>query len=177
MTTNPKLSTSRRATTKHYHALFVIAAVLILAMSRPVVAQNNHQRNNCSAANGIQGSWIFTIDRYTQGVSFSALMSFTDGGVVIATGSIGPPISPILGSWRCTGPNRFVATFFFYPVDPQGNAVATIKNNVTLHLDDQNQILGTGEGFVCDVYGQNCVNLQSPITLKGNFIVPEGVGD
>jgi hypothetical protein len=62
-------------------------------------------------------------------------------------------------------------------VDPQGNAVATIKNNVTLHLDDQNQILGTGEGFVCDVYGQNCVNLQSPITLKGNFIVPEGVGD
>jgi len=155
----------------------MMAALLPLAAPRPVVAQNNQQGNNSCAAKNIQGSWIFTIDLFTQGVTFPALMSFTDGRVVSATGSLGPPISPILGSWRCTGTNQFVATFFFYPLDPQGNGVAMIKNNVSLQLNDQNQILGTGEGFVCDLHGENCVNLQSLIHLKGDFITPQGAGD
>jgi hypothetical protein len=177
MATHSKLSTSRRATSKPHYALFVIAALLLLAVPGRAVAQNNHQENNCSGARDIQGSWIFTIDRFTQGVTFSALMSFTDGGVVIATGSIGPPISPILGNWRCSGPNRFIATFFFYPVDPQGNAVAMIKNNVSLHLNTRNQIRGAGEAFACDLHGENCVNAHLSIHLKGNFITPEGVGE
>jgi hypothetical protein len=36
------------------------------------------------------------------------------------------------------GTHRFVATFFFCPLDPQRNAVAMIKNNVSLHLDNRN---------------------------------------
>jgi hypothetical protein len=181
MATNSKLSTWRRATSNPHYALFVMAALLLLAVPGRAVAQNNHQENNCSGARDIQGSWIFTIDRFTQGVTFTALMSFTDGGVVLATGSLDrlppPPISPLYGSWKCTEPRRFVATFFFFAFDPQGNAVAMIKNNVSLHLNNRNQIRGTGEAFACDVHGENCVNVHSPIHLKGNFIVPEGVGE
>jgi hypothetical protein len=169
MATNSKLSTWRRATSNPHYALFVMAALLLLAVPGRAVAQNNHQENNCSGARDIQGSWIFTIDR------------FTDGGVVLATGSLDrlppPPISPLYGSWKCTEPRRFVATFFFFAFDPQGNAVAMIKNNVSLHLNNRNQIRGTGEAFACDVHGENCVNVHSPIHLKGNFIVPEGVGE
>jgi hypothetical protein len=184
MTTNSTLSTSPRTTSNH-HALFLMAALLLLAVPGPMIAQdiqqNNRQQNNSCGARNIQGSWFFTIDRVTQGVTFSALMSFTGGGVVLATGSIDrlppPPISPLYGSWKCAGPNRFVASFYFFAFDPQGNAVATIKNNVSLHLDDHNQMVGTGEAFACDVHGENCVNVHSPIHLKGNYIVPEGSGD
>src|SRR4051812_45446756 len=52
----------------------------------------------------IEGTWIFSIDRAPQGISFSALQSFTAGGVTVATGTIDrtppPPISPLYGSWR-----------------------------------------------------------------------------
>ena len=179
MTTNSKPSTSRHTTSNPHHALFVMAALLLLAIPKPIIAQDLQQHNrpeNNSCQRNMQGSWIFTIDRYTVGVTFSSLMSFADGGVVSATGSIGPPITPILGSWKCTGHNSLIATFFFYPLDAQGNSNATIKNNVSLHLDDQNQMVGSGSGFVCDVHGENCVGIP-PIHLKGKFIVPEGSGD
>jgi hypothetical protein len=174
MTTNSTLSTSKPTKRNPHHTLLVMAALLILAVSGSVPAQNLQQNNN-SCLKGMQGSWIFTIDRFTQGVTFSALMSFADGGVISATGSIGPPISPILGSWKCTGPNSLVATYFFYPLDAQGNSNATIKNSASLHLDDQNQMVGTGSAFVCDVHGENCFSIP-PIHLTGKFIVPEGSG-
>ncbi len=175
MTTDSKPPISSRTKSNLHHALFVMAALLILAVPGSVPAENL-QQNNSSCQKSMQGTWIFTIDRFTQGVTFSALMSFADGGVISATGSIGPPISPILGSWKCTGPNSLVATFFFYPLDAQGNSNATIKNNVSLRLDDQNQMVGTGAGFVCDVHGENC-NSVPPIHLTGKFVVPEGSGD
>src|SRR5689334_25167186 len=59
----------------------------------------------------IEGTWILTIDRVSQGFSFSALQSFTAGGVTLATGTADrtapPPISPLYGSWRRTGHNRY----------------------------------------------------------------------
>jgi len=174
-TTNSKLSTSRRTKHNLHHTLLVMAALLILAMPGSLPAENIQQSNN-SCQKNMQGTWIFTIDRYTQGVTFSALMSFADGGVISATGSIGPPISPILGSWKCTGHDRLIATFFFYPLDAQGNSNATIKNNVSLHLDDQNQMVGSGSAFVCDLHGENCIDVP-PIHLTGRFVVPEGAGD
>jgi hypothetical protein len=52
----------------------------------------------------IEGTWILTIHRVNQGIDFSALQSFTAGGVTVATGTIDrtppPPISPLYGSWR-----------------------------------------------------------------------------
>ena len=175
MTTNSKLSTSKPTMRNLHHILLVMTALLILALPGSVSAQNLQQNNN-SCLKGMQGTWIFTIDRFTEGVTFSSLMAFADGGVISATGSIGPPISPILGSWKCTGPNSLVASFFFYPLDAEGNSNATIKNNVSLHLDDQNQMVGTGSGFVCDVHGENCFSVP-PIHLTGKFVVPEGSGD
>ena len=175
MTTNSKPSTSRRTKPNLHHTLLVMAALLILALPASVLAENPQQNNN-SCQKNMQGTWIFIIDRYTQGVTFSALMGFAEGGVVSATGSIGPPISPILGSWKCTGHNRLIATYFFYPLDAQGNSNATIKNNVTLHLDDQNQMVGSGTGGVCDVHGENCISIP-PIHLTGKFVEPEGAGD
>ena len=175
MTTNSQLSTSRCTKLNLYHTLLVMAALLLLAMPGSILAQNPQQNNN-SCLKDMQGTWIFVIDRFTQGVTFSALMGFADGGVISATGSIGPPISPILGSWKCTGPKSLVATFFFYPMDAEGNSNATIKNSVSLHIDDQNQMVGTGSGSFCDVHGENCVGIP-PIHLTGKFVVPEGSGD
>src|SRR5215467_5556955 len=89
----------------------------------------------------IEGTWIFTIDRVSQGFSFSALQSFTAGGVTLATGTVDrtppPPISPLYGSWRRTGRNSYSAAICFFAFDPAGNAVAMIKTIETFQMVDK----------------------------------------
>jgi hypothetical protein len=81
---------------------YLAAAALAIALIAP--AANSQQRDHSGLAARIEGTWILKIQRVTQGDTFSALQSFTAGGVTLATGTIDrtppPPISPLYGSWR-----------------------------------------------------------------------------
>jgi hypothetical protein len=160
--------------------LLLASALLALGSGGTCSAQiGNDERTGLSAP--IEGTWIFRIHRVTQGITFTAFQSFTAGGVTLATGTIDrtppPPISPLYGSWRRTGHNRYVATISFFAFDPAGNAVAMIKNNETFHIVDDSHLSGIGEAFACDTNGENCVDVASPITITGERVVPEGVAE
>ncbi|HSU31727.1 MAG TPA: hypothetical protein VLJ11_10875 [Bryobacteraceae bacterium] len=157
---------------------FALVAVLLGHIS-PALAQSEVAESKGGQASRIEGTWIVTVDRINEGVTFTALQSFAGGGVALATGSIDrtppPPISPLYGSWKRTGPNRVDVTINFFAFDPLGNAVAMIKNNETFHLDGPNELKGSGAAFACDPHGENCVSAGSPIRITGKRLIPEGV--
>jgi hypothetical protein len=125
----------------------------------------------------IEGTWIFAIDRVSQGFSFSALQSFTAGGVTLATGTVDrtppPPISPLYGSWRRTGRNSYSAAICFFAFDPAGNAVAMIKTIETFQMVDKDNLTGSGTAFACDIHGDSCVDANLPITITGKRLIAE----
>lgn len=125
----------------------------------------------------IEGTWILMIDRVSQGFSFSALQSFTAGGVAVATGTVDrippPAISPLYGSWRRTGHNRYSVAICFFAFDSAGNAVAMIKTPEALHMVDSDNLTGSGTALACDIHGDNCVDTNSPITITGKRLIAE----
>jgi hypothetical protein len=46
------------------------------------------QEQGSALAAPIEGTWIVQVHRVTQGVTFTALQSFTAGGVTLATGTL-----------------------------------------------------------------------------------------
>ena len=73
--------------------------------------------------------------------------------------------------------NSYAATICFFAFDPAGNAVAMLKTNETFQLTDDNNLVGSGTGFVCDIDGDNCVNAGLPITLTGKRVIAQGASD
>jgi hypothetical protein len=160
---------------------------LVTGLSSMAHAQNERSASGFEAARvdenqarlvaPIEGTWILTIDRVSQGFSFSALQSFTAGGVTVATGTVDrippPPISPLYGSWRRTGHNRYSVAICFFAFDPAGNAVAMIKTPETFQMVDKDNLTGSGTGLACDIHGDNCVDLNSPITITGKRLIAE----
>lgn len=63
----------------------------------------------------IEGSWVFAITRINDlPASFTAVASFTAGGVLLATGSNDhlnspSPVSPLYESWRRAGDNLYIS--------------------------------------------------------------------
>src|SRR5260370_37023952 len=80
------------------------ATKLVLALALFAVGIGGMSSIARAEESPIEGTWILTINRVNEGISFSALQSFTAGGVTLATGTIDrtppPPISPLYGSWR-----------------------------------------------------------------------------
>jgi len=158
----------------------LMIAGLLSVTSSPVFAQfESHESSADHKEASIEGTWLVTVDRINQGVKFTAFQSFTAGGVALATGSIDrtppPAISPIYGSWAQTGRNRIDVTIFFFVFDPNGKALFLIKNNETFHLRDANHLTGSGDAFMCDLQGENCTALGSPIQITGKRIIPESI--
>jgi hypothetical protein len=132
--------------------------------------------NHARLAAPIEGTWMLTIDRVSQGFSFSALQSFI-AGVTLATGTVDrkppPPISPPYGSWRRTGHNSYSVAICSFAFDSGGNAVAMIKTPQTFQMVDKDKLTGSGTALACDIHGDNCVNTNSPITITGKRLVAE----
>jgi hypothetical protein len=133
----------------------------------------------------IEGSWIFAITRINNlPASFTAVGSFTAGGVFLATGSndrltVPGPVSPLYGSWQRTEQNRYISTTHFFAFNPvNGEAVAMLKAVQTFKLTGRHQLIGVGEAWACDVQGQNCERTPiADITVKGTKIRPQDVTD
>ena len=166
-------------------AISFLGAFSILVLAVPVLnsrasAQTDSRYENESrsdkdhSSSRIEGSWILANERVNEGFTFSAVASFTAGGVWLATGSIDPQNTPLYGSWKRRGPNRYDSTAYFYAFDPAGNAVAMIKVNQTFELTSPNELTGDGVGFACDLQAENCVSVPAvTIRIKGRRIVPE----
>ena len=148
-------------------ALVLAAAALAIgSLSQPATAQSRS-----GLASPIEGTWIFQVHRVTQNFTFTAFQSFTAGGVTLATGTADrtppPAISPLYGTWKRIDENSYVTSLSFFIFDPAGNAVAMFQNYETFHLNDDDEIVGTGEAYVCAPNGDNCVNINSQITFTG----------
>lgn len=146
--------------------VLAVATLATGSLSQPVRAQGGS-----GLGAPIEGTWIFQVHRVTQDVTFTAMQSFTAGGVTIATGTIDrtppPPISPLYGTWKRIGGNKYANSLSFFIFDPAGNAVAMLQNYSTFELNDDDEIVGTGEAYVCAPSGDNCVNVNSPIAFTG----------
>ena len=177
------MKNTQTLTTVRRKALNVLTAISLFALmlpatSSPALAQAETNEAHRDLDHSFEGSWICTVVQ-TSGFSFTALMSFAAGGVVVATGSQDKvnPISPVYGSWKQTGHNRIAVTIYFFLFDPIGNPVGTLKTNETFRLNGQNELAGSGSSVVCDVEGENCGGSGSEalITLTGKRIIPEGI--
>jgi hypothetical protein len=142
------------------------AAFATVSVSQPARAQSGS-----GLGAPIEGTWIIQVHRVTQNITFSTLQSFTAGGVALATGTIDrtppPPISPLYGTWKRIGGNRYAYSLSFFIFDEAGNAVAMLQNYATFHLNAEDEIVGSGEAYICDTSGDNCANINSPITFTG----------
>jgi hypothetical protein len=62
----------------------------------------------------------------------------------------------------------------FFIFDEAGNAVAMLQNYATFHLNAEDEIVGSGEAYICDTSGDNCANINSPmaLTVAGTRVPP-----
>jgi hypothetical protein len=142
--------------------------------SLAVGVMNTTARAQDSRPAPVQGTWIMQVHRVKQNITFTALQSFTAGGVTLATGTVDrtppPPISPLYGTWKRIGENSYANSLSFFIFDGDGNAVAMLQNYATFHLNAYHDIVGRGEAYLCDPKGDNCVNANSPITFTGKLM-------
>lgn len=154
-----------------------LAGAVLCALPNLAIAQSSPSDSQDGQAAAIEGTWIVSIHRTVTGIAFSALQSFTAGGVIVATGSGDrippPPISPLYGSWKRTDDNTYVALICFFLFDSAGNAIGMLQTPETLHLTGDNSLVGTGSGLLCDINGNNCVNINSPITIAGKRLIAQ----
>jgi hypothetical protein len=165
---------NRKKLNRNLGVLVLASVFLALGAGGTCLAQTRDDAGSGLSA-PIEGTWILRIHRVNQGITFTALQSFT-AGVTLATGTIDrippPPISPLYGSWKHTTDHTYVLTICFFVFDSAGNAVAMIKGPETLQLVDDNHLTGSGMALACDTNGDNCVDVNSPITITGERVVP-----
>jgi hypothetical protein len=164
-------------------AVSLLRTLTILTLAVPVLnstamAQNDLQQNTKGYSAPIEGSWIFNVDAGP--VTFTALASFSAGGVFFGTGSLDRvnPVSTLTGSWKRTGPNRFDSTAYFLSFDAAGNAVGMLKTNQAFHLKGCNELVGAAFVYSCNLLGEDCVSV-SPVPSKvtGKRMVIEKISE
>lgn len=164
-------------------AVSLLGTLTILALAVPcltstAMAQTDLQENAGGIASPIDGSWILNVEAGP--VSFTAMASFSAGGVFSGTGSLDRvnPISTLMGSWRRTSPNRFDSTAYFFAFDPAGDAVAMLKTNQVFRLKGRNELEGESLVYSCNLEGENCVIASpAPSKIRGRRMVIEKVSE
>ena len=169
-----------------------LAGAVLCALPNVAMAQSGPGDSQGGQAAAIEGTWIWTIHRVADGVTFSALSSFTAGGVALATGTIDrtppPPVSPLMGSWRRTDNNTYVATINFFIFDSAGNALLMFQNNMTIHLIDDNNLRGVGTACTWNIIGHiiqippavpaaTCTPVPGGITFTGTRLPAQGASN
>ena len=162
-----------------------LAGAVLCALPNAAMAQSSPGDSQGGRAAAIEGTWIVTIS--SQGVTlFTALQSFTAGGVTLATGTgdrLPPfgmptaPISPLYGSWSLRDDNTYVATICFFTFNPAGVATGMFKTNETYRLTGANTLVGVGVGFSCAPDGSGCGAGQPPIAITGTRVIAQGASN
>lgn len=160
MTTHCTFKTLKHKTTS------LMMTTALLSMAAPAYSQDrNHSQ--------IEGSWICTNTRINQGFSFTAVVSFGAGGVLLATGSVAGP-ALLQGGWARADSHKVDSTIYFFAYDPAGNAVAMIKTVQSFQLTSADELVGTGVSYACDLQSENCKEDPSVrIRITGRRIVSE----
>lgn len=167
---------------RHAGALALASAALVVGIGGTCSTASADDEGLGLAA-PIEGSWIFAVTRINNlPASFTAVASFTAGGVFLATGSNDHlnspgPVSPLYGSWKRTEQNLYISTTNFFAFDPStGGAVAMLEAIQTFKLTSHDELVGVGEAWACDVQGQNCVRTPiADITIKATRIIPQNI--
>ena len=136
-----------------------LALLLVTALVGPTSkAQAQEVFHPSAGSQAIEGSWISSLKALNGSFSFTAVVSFTAGGVYLATGSLDRimPVSPLYGTWKYKGRDRFNATADFFAFDSTGKAVAMLHIVQGLELKHDGELVGVGEFSVCDVQGESC---------------------
>jgi hypothetical protein len=155
-----------------------LSAVLMSAQAAQSGAQMDSSECHDDDSRSVEGTWKLSVDRIGQGVTFNVFMSFTAGGVVVATGSLDKleNVSTVFGSWKPSSRNSADVTIYFFLFDPSGNPVGTLKTNETFRVSGKNKLTGTGLSYTCDVAGENCGKTAvGEVSLVGTKIRAEGV--
>jgi hypothetical protein len=161
-----------------------LAGAVWCALPNVAMAQSGPGDSQGGQAAAIEGTWITTV-HIAPGVSFTALTSFTAGGVILATGTndrqppFAPaptaPISPLYGSWMRVANKTYVASLNFFTFDINGNAVHMIRNNQTYTVsDDGNSFTATATGITLDPNGGPCTVSCAPpshYTITGTRLI------
>ena len=156
--------------------LLLSAATLAVTLGGASTAAAQHERSGLAAP--IEGTWVFTIHRMKQDITFTAFQSFTAGGVTVATGTVDrtplPAISPLIGSWKRLHGDQYGATLCFFIFDTDGTPLKMFKNYLTLSLTNKDTLEGWGDADLCDPDGSNCVVFDGQITIAGERLVVQG---
>jgi hypothetical protein len=141
-------------------AIASIMFALVSGMSSTAKAQDERSERSTHSAS-IEGSWIFEVDAIDNSYHFTAVASFTAGGVFLATGSGDRviPVSPLYGSWKHRRASRFNATANFFAFDSSGKPIGMNHVVQAFELKNKNELDGFGEFSTCDVQGENCQRL------------------
>ena len=99
---------------------FLLSALLVSNWALPVNAQSESSESREGAGRSIEGSWLLTVTIPALNVSFTAITTFAAGGVSSSTGASDrlAQISPLYGTWKQTGVDRFDRTVYFFQLDP-----------------------------------------------------------
>ncbi len=144
----------------------IMIAVALTSLAAPANSQDRIHSQ-------IEGSWICTNNRINRGFSFTAVVSFGAGGVLLATGSVAGP-ALLQGGWARVDPFNVNSTIYFFAYDPAGNAVAMIKTVQSFQLTSANELVGTGTSYACDLQSENCKEDPTVrIRITGRRVVSE----
>ena len=160
------MTSNRHFKTLKHKATSLVIAVASISLAAPANSQDREHSK-------MEGSWIVTNTRINQGFSFTAVLSFGAGGVLLATGGVaGPPV--LQGGWERADAHNVDSTIYFFAFDPDGNAVAMIKTVQSFQLTGPDQLVGTGVSYACDLQSENCVEDPSVrIRITGHRVVSE----
>jgi hypothetical protein len=156
-----------------------LTGAFLCALPNVAMAQSGPGDSQGGQAAAIEGTWVMTIHRVEQGLTFTALGSFTAGGVALATGTIDRsleplPNSPLYGTWVRTGNNSYAVTLNFFVFDASGNPQGMIINPMTFQLVDDNTLAGTAPptALFCPVNGyvvsNKCSSILGSLKITGN---------
>jgi hypothetical protein len=165
-----------------------LAGAVFCALPGPALAQSAPGDSQGGQAAAIEGTWVLTIHRVEQGLTFTALQSFTAGGVVVATGTIDRspeplPNSPLYGAWVRTGNNSYAVKLNFFVFDASGNPQGMIINQETFQLTDNNHLIGAAPptavfcpvtGYVVVTDPTKCTNILGTLTITGTRLLAQG---
>jgi hypothetical protein len=128
-------------------SLALVVTIVVISVAAGDESESGRRRRQ------IEGSWWQSIEQ--DGGPTQALVSFAEGGVIIATANFpGSSQSSFQGTWTQTGPREFAWTSFSFVYDDAGDHIGIVRVHDELELArDGQSFSGNGKVELLDVDG------------------------